>query len=103
MILRPNPRLTVRSDVHSLKLADSHDLWYTGSGAYNLSTFGFTGRPSNSHSNLATLYDISIDYQAARPLTLSLYLAYADGGDVIKSIYRSGDATFAYAEATFHF
>jgi hypothetical protein len=60
-------------------------------------------RPSNGHSNLATLYDLSTDYQATRNLTLSLYLGYADGGDVIKSIYRSTDLTYGYFEATLHF
>ena len=103
LILRPNPRLTFRTDVHGLRLADSHDLWYTGTGAYEIHNFGYAGRPSNGHSNLAMLYDISADYLPIKALTLSLYFAYADGGDVIKSIYRSGDATFAYAEATFHF
>ena len=103
LILRPNPRLTLRTDVHSLRLADSHDLWYTGTGAGEIRNFGYAGRPSNGHSNLAMLYDISADYMPFKALTLSLYFAYADGGDVIKSIYRSTDATFAYAEATFHF
>ncbi len=103
LILRPNPRLTFRTDVHGLRLADSHDLWYTGGGAYEIRNFGFAGRTSSGHSNLATLYDISADYVPFKALTLSLYFAYADGGDVIKSIYRGTDSTYAYAEATFHF
>ena len=103
LILRPNPRLTLRGDVHGLRLADSHDLWYSGGGAYDVRNFGYTGRPSNSHSNLATLYDLSTDYQATHNLTLSLYFGYAAGGDVIKSIYRGTDLTYGYFEATFHF
>ena len=103
LILRPTPRLTIRTDAHDLRLAQSQDLWYSGNGAYEIQNFGFTGRPSGGHSNLANLYDISIDYQAFHALTLSLYFAYADGGDVIKATYRGHEATFAYAEATYHF
>ena len=55
------------------------------------------------HGNLAMLYDLSIDYQASHALTLALYFAYADGGDVISSVYRGHEATFAYAETTYHF
>ncbi len=103
VILRPDPRVSIRADAHSLRLAQSQDLWYSGNGAYEIRNFGFTGRPSNGHSNLANLYDISVDYQAYRALTLSLYFAYANGGNVISSVYRGHEATFAYAEATYHF
>ncbi len=103
LLLRPTPRVSIRADAHGLRLAQSQDLWYSGNGAYEIHNFGFTGRPSNGHSNLANLYDISVDYQAYHALTLSLYFAYADGGDVISAIYRGHEATFAYAEATYHF
>lgn len=102
-ILRPTPRLTLRGDLHSLKLADSHDLWYTGGGAYEIRNFGYAGRPSSGHSNLATLIDLSVDYQAQKNLLLSFYIAYARGGDVIRSLYKSIDSPYAYAEATYRF
>jgi hypothetical protein len=45
LILRPSNRLTLRTDVHSLRLADKHDLWYSGGGAFQPGTFGYNGRP----------------------------------------------------------
>lgn len=103
IILRPNTRVNLRADVHGLQLADSHDLWYSGGGAYDIRNFGYAGRTSSGHSNLGTLYDVSLDYQARRDLTLSLYFGYVKGGDVVTSIYRGSDLTYAYAESTFHF
>ena len=50
-------------------------------------TFGFQGRPSNGHTGLATLYDLSGDYNFKHGLSLGLYFGYAVGGPVIKAIY----------------
>jgi len=78
--LRPGKNLTIRSDVHGLWLANSADLWYTGGGAFQPWTFGFQGRPSNGHTGLATLYDISGDYNWKHGISVGLYFGYAVGG-----------------------
>ena len=44
--LRPHKKLTIRTDVHGLRLAQSNDLWYAGGGAFNPWVFGYAGRPS---------------------------------------------------------
>lgn len=98
VILRPNPKLTIRSDVHGLRLADPHDLWYTGGGAYENLNFGYSGRPGGGHSNLGTLVDLSVDYQLRKSTLLTFYVAYAAGGDVISTTYRGREATMAYLE-----
>ena len=103
LILQPSKKATIRLDIHGLKLADNHDLWYSGTGAYDNATFGYTGRPSNGHSNLGVLYDASIDYQVGKQISLYLYGGYSDGGDVQKAIYKSGSAVFGYAEAQYRF
>jgi hypothetical protein len=46
-MLRPAKRITIRSDIHGLWLANKNDLWYSGGGAFQPWTFGFNGRPSN--------------------------------------------------------
>lgn len=43
LILRPSKRLLTRTDVHALRLADEHDLWYQGGGAFQPRTFGYVG------------------------------------------------------------
>src|SRR5580693_4685451 len=63
VMLRPTKQLIIRSDVHGLWLSNKNDLWYSGGGAFQPSSFGFNGRPSNGGKSLATLYDISGDYK----------------------------------------
>jgi len=104
LILRPSRKVTVRSDIHSLRLAQRSDLWYSGGGAFQPWTFGYTGRPSNGQSGLATLYDISADYNASAHVSVGLYYAHAAGKQVVQSIYPLGrDANFGYIEFTLRF
>jgi hypothetical protein len=104
IMLRPGNRLVIRSDIHGLWLDNSHDLWYTGGGAFQPWTFGFQGRPSNGHTGLATLYDISGDYDWHHGITTTLYFGYAVGGPVIKAIYpKDGNGCLGYLEFNYHF
>ncbi len=98
-IVRPVSRLTIRSDIHALSLADSHDLWYSGGGAFQPNSFGFNGRPSNGHTSLATLYDVQGDITINPHVALTLYYAYAHSGDVAYTIFpTSAGGHLAYAE-----
>jgi len=102
--LRPSKSLTIRSDVHGLWLANSADLWYTGGGAFQPWTFGFQGRPSNGHTGLATLYDISGDYNWKHGISVGLYFGYAVGGPVIKAIYPTNpNGALGFTELNYHF
>ena len=102
VILRPTKAFTIRSDVHGLWLSSSADLWYTGGGAYQPWTFGYSGRPSNGGSKLANLYDISADYSWKNGISLGLYFGWAQGGDVIKAIYPA-DANGALGFTEFNY
>ena len=104
IIVRPRKGVTVRTDVHALRLADANDLWYTGGGAFQPATFGYTGRPSNGQSGLATLYDVSGDYALNGHVGLGVYYGYAAGKPVTDAIYPDGDnAHFGYVELLFRF
>jgi len=104
IMLRPGKRLVIRSDIHGLWLDNSHDLWYTGGGAFQPWTFGYTGRPSNGHTGLATLYDISGDYNWGHGIATTLYYGYAVGGAVIKAIYpKDSNGSLGYLEFNYHF
>jgi Alginate export len=100
--LKPHPRLSLRSDVRYLRLSNSHDLWYSGGGAFQENTFGYAGRPSGGHSGLGTLLDLSADVAVTRSTTLTLYLAGVRGGSVESFIYPQGSshpgAHFFYLE-----
>ena len=47
LVLRPHPKVTVSSEFHSLRLSNANDLWYSGGGAYQPWTFGYTGRSTS--------------------------------------------------------
>jgi hypothetical protein len=102
LILRPSKLLTIRTDVHSLALANRNDLWYSGGGMFQPWTFGYTGRPSNGQSGLATLFDVSADYNINPHTSVGVYYGHAAGKAVVQSTYPNGkNADFGYLELTF--
>jgi Alginate export len=95
----PHPKLTLRSEAHSLNLANAVDLWYVGGGAFQKQTFGYTGRPSGGQKRFMTVFDLSADYQFDAQTTFTLYVAHASGKDVVKRLFPAGpNANFAYIE-----
>ncbi|HEX9997176.1 MAG TPA: alginate export family protein [Abditibacterium sp.] len=100
-ILRPTPKLNLRSEFHSLRLANSNDLYYFGGGAFQDSGFGIGGRPSGGNSKLANVIDISADYTISPKSSIGLYFAYASGGAVIRNSFAGKDhATLGFLEFT---
>jgi hypothetical protein len=104
LLMRPSGRLSFRTDLHAVRLADRHDSWYSGGGAFQPTTFGYTGRPSNNETGLATLYDASGDYRVNARLSIGLYYGHAWGKDVTEAIYSNGSgAHFGYGELLLRF
>jgi hypothetical protein len=100
LILRPKGKITVQSQFDSLRLENTNDLWYSGGGAYQPWTFGYTGRPVSGQRSLANLYDTSVEYRVNRHMTFTAYYGYLQGLAVIKKIYPADqDGTFGYLEA----
>jgi hypothetical protein len=102
LILRPR-RVTLRSDIHVLKLAQPADLWYSGGGAFQAATFGYTGRPSNGQSTLGTLYDISADVTLTPHVGVGGYFGYAAGGLVTQAIYNGNSVHLGFFELNLRF
>jgi hypothetical protein len=104
VMLRPGKKLVIRSDVHGLWLSNNSDLWYSGGGAFQPWTFGFQGRPSNGHTKLANLYDMSADYKFGHGVSATLYFGWAQGGQVIKSIFPAdSNGALGYVELNYKF
>jgi hypothetical protein len=104
LVLRPLAKLSFRSELHSLRLANASDLWYLGTGAYQPKTFGYTGRPSNGNRSLATVADVSADFQVTRSFGVNFYYAHAWGKSVVEKIYpNEANGQLAYAEANWRF
>jgi hypothetical protein len=100
LALRPGQRLTVRTDVHALRLDDGADLWYSGGGAFEEASFGYAGRPSGGERGLATLFDLSADFRVSPRLSINGYVGWARGDEVLERVYPGGgDGRLAYLEA----
>jgi hypothetical protein len=102
MILRPHAKVTLSSEFHSLRLSNPKDLWYSGGGAFQPWTFGYSGRATSGRRSLGNLYDTSVEYRANRHMTFTAYLGYTQGLAVMRQIYPAGnDGRFGYLEALF--
>ena len=103
LVLRPHRVVTIRSDVHWLRLGDRHDLWYSGGGAQSEDIFGFTGTPSSGHRALAYLVDLSASVAATTWLTLAGYYGHAFGGDVVGGTFDGRGADYGFLEMTLRY
>jgi hypothetical protein len=102
--LRPVPKLALRSEVHTLRLASASDFWYSGGGAFQPQTFGYTGRPSNGNRGLANVWDFSADYPITHSFSSTLYYGHAWGKGVISAIYpKDANGQLIFLETNFHF
>jgi hypothetical protein len=102
--VRPVSKLGLRSEVHTLRLASASDLWYSGGGAFQPQTFGYTGRPSNTNRGLANLLDLSADYQVTSSFSTTFYYGHALGKGVISAIYpKEANGQLIFLETNFHF
>ena len=104
--LRPASKLALRSELHTLRLANAKDLWYSGGGAFQENTFGYTGRPNpgNGNRGLANVWDMSADYQVTRMFGATLYYGKAWGKSVIQNIYpKDPNGQLLYLETNFRY
>jgi hypothetical protein len=102
LVLRPGAKVTISSEAHSLRLSSPNDLWYSGGGAFQPQTFGYTGRAVSGRRSLANLYDTSVEYRYNRHATFTGYVGYAQGKSVMEEIYPTGkNGNFSYLEALF--
>jgi hypothetical protein len=101
---QPLKQLSLSSELHTLRLASGTDLWYSGGGAFQPSTFGFTGRPSNAHRALGNVLDFNADYRFCSSFTATVYYGHAWGKDVISAIYpRQANGQLFFVETNYHF
>lgn len=104
LILRPHGKVTTVSEFHSLRLSNPDDLWYSGGGAFQPWTFGYTGRSTSAGRSLANLYDSSVEYRPARAVAFTAYFGFAQGRAAMEKIYPQGpDGKFGYVETLFEF
>lgn len=96
--LKPTAKLTLQSETHLLQLSEDADLWYSGGGAFEETSFGYAGRTSNGNAALARTLDLSVDYAFNPKTNFTLYIGKADGGAVVHNIFNDDSARFIYLE-----
>ncbi len=102
LIDKPASRVSVRSDLHWLKLTSGNDLWYQGGGAFDNKVFGYVGRPANGKTSFASVADVSLDWAINKPFDINFYYAHAGGKGVISSIYTTTHtAQYGYVELNY--
>jgi hypothetical protein len=104
--VKPTSKLALRTEAHTLRLANAKDLWYSGGGAFQRATFGFTGRPSPGGGvrGLANVWDMSADYQFTKMFGATLYYAHAWGKSVIANLYpRDPNGQLIFLETNFRY
>lgn len=106
LILKPHKKLTLRTDLHFLRVSESNDRWYMGAGATkeNGNIFGYIARPTGGGSDLAKVLDLTAILNVNKHVTLNAYYAHAWGGDIIRNTYGSrDDADMFFLEAALRF
>jgi len=104
LILRPHRKVTTSTEFHALALANRNDLWYTGGGAFQPWTFGYTGRSASGAKSLANLWDTSVEYRLRPDITATAYIGYAQGEAVTNAIYPKGkNGALGYVELNYRF
>jgi alginate export protein len=104
LLLRPHPKVTLSSEAHTLKINKANDLWYSGGGAFQPWTFGYTGRDSGLSRSLANLYDTSAEYRFSPRATFTGYLGYVQARGAVHATYPGAiGAAFGYAEMLYRF
>jgi hypothetical protein len=104
LAVQPSPGVALRSEFHALRLTNTLDLWYTGGGAFQPWTFGYTGRNTAGTGSLANLWDLSADWNVDPHLNLNGYFGFANGKAVMHRIYPRGpNAFYGYVEMNYRF
>jgi hypothetical protein len=102
--VQPTSKLSMRADVHDLRLSEREDLWYAGSGATQASgkIFGYAGRSSGDDRHLGTAAELTVRYRPTSWLGLHAFYGHIWGGDVVDASFAKGDQLdFFFLELTF--
>ena len=96
LLLRPNPKLLIRSEFQNLRLTSANDLLYSGGGPFNDTGFGIAGAPSRGQKRIGNLIDTSIDYKFSPETSVGFYV-----GQVLDSkVFADSSSRFAFLEFT---
>jgi hypothetical protein len=103
LILQPTRKLTLRSEIHKVKLHSVKDEWYLGSGAFQNTSFGYDALPDNGHRGLGNYLDFNADYQMSPRLALRYYIGALSGKGAETDRPAGRKAGFTYLVVAYRF
>jgi len=103
LILQPHRMLSIRTDLHWLRVTEPNDLLYAGGGATSSTNFGFTGTPTGGARDVGYLLDTALTLTPTRNVTLYFYYGHVFGRGAIGNAFIGREANYAYLEATLGF
>jgi hypothetical protein len=100
--LTPHPMVALNLFAHWFRLTRNSDARYSGSGVFNLDTFGFTAAPSRGFTHVGREYDVVATFTPHRTLTVEAGWSWFDGGAMF-ALNRSTQGHFGYVMAEFKY
>jgi len=102
-ILDPHPMVTLRTDVHWLRVNASEDFAYFGGGATKDDFFGYGGVPALGRKNLAYLVSFLLTVRPTSFLSVNALYGHAFGQGVIGANFAGTGGNYGYIETVFAF
>jgi hypothetical protein len=105
-LLAPTPELSLRGDVHFVRLSESADLWWGGAGATQANGLasGYSGRSSGGNTKLGTTLELTAKYQLTEAIGLHGFYSHIFGSDVVVANFSDdADFDFFFLETTLSF
>jgi len=94
----PHPMLALNLFAHWFRLTNSNDARYSGTGVYNLDTFGFNAQPSRGFTHVGREYDVVATLTPHKALTLEAGWCWFEGGAMF-GLNKSQELHFGYVSA----
>lgn len=102
-ILEPHPMVSVRLDLHWLRLNSANDLAYFGGGATKNDLFGYGGTNGQGRINLAYLTHLMLTVRPTAFMTINGFYAHAWGQGVINAAFEGAGGNYGFLEMIFAF
>ncbi len=102
-VLDPHPMVSLRLDLHWLRLNSSRDLAYFGGGATKNDFFGYGGVNGNGRNELAYLTHCMLTVRPTAFLTVNGFFAHAWGQGVINQSFVGRGGNYGFLEAVVAF
>ncbi|MCC7124297.1 MAG: alginate export family protein [Acidobacteria bacterium] len=98
--ITPHARLNLRLESHHLRLSDTADRWYQGSGATASAGrfFGYSARPSSGETTLGTTVEATAALRLSRFWSINGYIGHMRGGPVVRGVFDSNRLWFWHVE-----